>query len=42
MDEGPIVPDAADYEESGYDGMFEETIVVCVESFMGEVGGREG
>ncbi|PWJ53879.1 Xaa-Pro aminopeptidase [Quadrisphaera granulorum] len=42
VDEAPIVAYAADFEESGYSGTFEEGMVVCVESFIGEVGGKEG
>ena len=42
VDESPIVAYAADAEESGYAGVFEEGMVLCVESFIGEVGGREG
>nr|WP_240982656.1 Xaa-Pro peptidase family protein [Streptomyces sp. S3(2020)] len=41
-DESPVVTCAADREQSGYDGVFEEGMVVCAESFIGEVGGREG
>lgn len=42
VDEYPTVAYAADYEDWGYDGEFQENMVVCVESFIGEVGGREG
>ena len=42
VDEFPTVAYAADYEDWGYDGVFQENMVVCVESFIGEVGGREG
>ena len=31
-----------DFETSGYDGRLEAGMTVCVESFMGEAGGREG
>jgi Xaa-Pro aminopeptidase len=41
-DESPLVTYAVDYEQSGYDGHFEEGMVVCVESYIGEVGGLEG
>jgi Xaa-Pro aminopeptidase len=41
-DEFPTVAYAVDYEDWGYDGEFLENMVVCVESFIGEVGGREG
>jgi Xaa-Pro aminopeptidase len=42
VDEYPTVAYAADYADWGYDGEFEENMVVCVESFIGEVGGKEG
>lgn len=42
VDEAPTVAYATDYAESGYPGKFEEGMVVCVESFIGEVGGKEG
>jgi Xaa-Pro aminopeptidase len=42
VDEYPTVAYAADYADWGYDGVFEENMVVCVESFIGEVGGKEG
>lgn len=42
VDEAPTVAYAVDYEDWGYDGEFQENMVVCVESFIGEVGGREG
>ena len=42
VDEYPTVAYAVDYEDWGYDGEFLENMVVCVESFIGEVGGREG
>jgi Xaa-Pro aminopeptidase len=32
----------ADWETSGYDGVFEENMVICVESYMGKRGGKEG
>ena len=41
-DEYPAVLYLEDYEESGYDGVFEAGMTVCVESYMGEVGGNEG
>ncbi len=41
-DESPTVSYAADFEQSGYEGAFEEGMVVSVESFIGAVGGREG
>jgi Xaa-Pro aminopeptidase len=42
VDEFPTVAYAADYADWGYDGEFCENMVVCVESFIGEVGGKEG
>jgi Xaa-Pro aminopeptidase len=42
VDEYPTVAYAADYADWGYDGVFEENMVVCVESFIGERGGKEG
>jgi Xaa-Pro aminopeptidase len=42
VDEYPIVAYAADWADWGYDGLFEENMVVCVESFIGEEGGKEG
>jgi Xaa-Pro aminopeptidase len=42
VDEFPTISYLADYDEWGYDGMFEENMVVCVESYIGEVGGGQG
>ena len=42
VDEFPTVAYAADYDEWGYDGVFLEDMVVCVESYIGAVGGGEG
>jgi Xaa-Pro aminopeptidase len=42
VDEAPVVAYAADVAAWGYEGVFEENMVVCVESYIGEVGGREG
>ena len=42
VDEYPSVAYVQDFDGWGYDGMFEESMVVCVESYMGEVGGKEG
>jgi Xaa-Pro aminopeptidase len=42
VDEYPTVAYAADYADWGYDGVFVENMVVCVESFIGAVGGKEG
>ena len=40
--EYPLIFYPEDVEASGYDGVFEENMVVCVESYIGAVGGREG
>ena len=42
VDEYPSVAYVADWESWGYDGMFENNMVVSVESFIGEVGGSQG
>lgn len=42
VDEYPTVAYLEDYADWGYDGHFEENMVVCVESYIGAVGGREG
>jgi Xaa-Pro aminopeptidase len=31
-----------DWEEAGYDGVFQENMVICVESYIGAEGGAEG
>lgn len=41
-DEYPSIKHAADFEAKGYDGVFEPGMVVCVESFIGVEGGKEG
>ena len=41
-DEFPTVAYAADYDDWGYDGVFMEDMVVCVESYIGAVGGKPG
>ena len=41
-DEYPFVPYREDFEGVGYDGVVEPGMVLCVESYMGEVGGDEG
>ncbi|ESX98785.1 hypothetical protein X753_31055 [Mesorhizobium sp. LNJC399B00] len=40
--EYPVVYYLQDWEAAGYEGFFEENMVVCVESYIGAVGGREG
>jgi Xaa-Pro aminopeptidase len=41
-DEYPHCPYAEDFEFSGVDGEFTPGMTVCVESYIGEVGGHEG
>ncbi|MBN3830862.1 Xaa-Pro peptidase family protein [Burkholderia sp. Ac-20344] len=42
VDEYPSVAHQVDWDSSGYDGRFEVGMTVCVESYIGEEGGREG
>lgn len=42
VDESPTVAYAIDFDDWGYDGVFEKDMCVCVESYIGEVGGIEG
>ncbi|HLI11559.1 MAG TPA: Xaa-Pro peptidase family protein [Alphaproteobacteria bacterium] len=42
VDEYPSIAYARDFKDWGYDGVFQENMVVSVESFIGEVGGKEG
>jgi len=42
VDEYPSIPYAMDFDGWGYEGMFEENMVVCVESYIGEVGAPGG
>ena len=42
VDEYPSIAYAADWKNWGYDGVFEENMVVSVESYIGEVGGPDG
>ena len=42
VDESPVVAYPADHDEWGYDGVFEENMVVCVESYLGEERGAVG
>jgi len=42
VDEYPSVAYAVDFSEWGYDGVFQENMVVSVESYIGEDGGHEG
>ena len=42
-DEWPFVPyPDKDYSNGDYSGVFEENMVICVESYIGEVGGKQG
>jgi Xaa-Pro aminopeptidase len=41
-DEYPAVLYDGDQQADGYDGIFEENMMVSVESYLGEEGGREG
>jgi len=41
-DEYPAVPYPEDWERSGYDGVLEPGMTVCVESYIGRHGGHEG
>ncbi|VWC60679.1 peptidase M24 [Burkholderia lata] len=42
VDEYPSVAHQVDWDSAGYDGRFEVGMTVCVESYIGEEGGREG
>jgi Xaa-Pro aminopeptidase len=42
VDEYPSIAYAADWQDWGYDGRFEEGTVVSIESYIGEVGGPDG
>ncbi|MFI4988765.1 MAG: M24 family metallopeptidase [Alphaproteobacteria bacterium] len=42
VDEYPSIAYARDFAEWGYDGCFAENMAVSVESYIGEVGGKEG
>jgi Xaa-Pro aminopeptidase len=42
VDEYPSVAYARDFRDWGYDGLFQENMAVSVESYIGEVGGKEG
>jgi Xaa-Pro aminopeptidase len=41
-DEYPAVPYKDDWERSGYDGVLEPGMIVCVESYVGRHGGHQG
>ena len=40
--EAPFIPHLMDFDTYGTDGVIEPGMVLCVESYIGEVGGREG
>ena len=42
VDEYPTITHAVDWEEWGFEGHFEENMVLSVESYIGAVGGKEG
>jgi Xaa-Pro aminopeptidase len=42
VDEYPSIAYVTDWKDWGYDGVFEENMVVSVESYIGEVGGPDG
>ncbi|MFT5113117.1 MAG: Xaa-Pro dipeptidase [Parasphingorhabdus sp.] len=41
-DEYPKIPYFQDWSQSGYDGVIEPGMVLCIESYVGESGGKEG
>jgi Xaa-Pro aminopeptidase len=41
-DEWPSLYFPEDWPSSGYDGVFEEGMTICIESYCGSVGGCEG
>ncbi|MGB1361231.1 MAG: M24 family metallopeptidase [Alphaproteobacteria bacterium] len=41
-DEAPCLYHTVDWDNYGYDGTFKPGMVICVESYTGKVGGREG
>ncbi|WP_118180124.1 M24 family metallopeptidase [Paraburkholderia phosphatilytica] len=42
VDEYPSIAYAVDFDAWGYDGVLQENMIVSVESFIGEAGGKEG
>ena len=40
-DEAPAIYYREDYADTGYDGVFEEGMVMCVEALIGSKGGKE-
>ena len=41
-DEYPAIVHLEDWERTGYDGVIEENMTLCVESYIGAEGGAEG
>lgn len=41
-DEYPVIAAKQDFAKAGYDGVLEETMVLCVESYIGADGGHQG
>lgn len=41
-DEYPDLYDSIDWDHGGYDGVFEKNMTICVESYIGAVGGSQG
>ena len=41
-DEYPMIAYRQDWARTGYDGVIQEHMVLCVESYVGETGGEEG
>ena len=41
-DEYPMIQKPMDWDAQGYDGVVEENMTLCVESYMGVVGGADG
>ena len=41
-DEHPTIPYLQDFDKTGYEGVFEENMVICVESYIGSQYGTEG
>jgi Xaa-Pro dipeptidase len=41
-DEWPSIYYRQDFDRVGYDGVLEENMTICIESYMGKVGGKEG
>jgi Xaa-Pro dipeptidase len=42
VDEYPDIAEAADWDSKGYDGVIQENMTLCVESYVGKPGGDEG